>query len=189
MSKFYLDKSYYADKPAKWVSFETTPGLEETKRDIYAKCVPCIVNLYEQLQARRTEIYLGQAYDCWKVVAVLASDEECVQVLAEFEREFLKDQKIKGRFGSGDAEKQTRVIVFSAQNEKEKDLLFEQVSACAGRVNRDARTSFHRGCAELYHELFGDWKAWRQTETLKKPEAVKEIIDRIRKMLFWEKGE
>ena len=31
MAKFYLDKRYYADKPAKWVSFESTPNLEETK--------------------------------------------------------------------------------------------------------------------------------------------------------------
>ena len=189
MGKFYLDKSYYAGKATKWVSFETTPRLEETKRDIYAKCVPCIVNLYGQLQAGSTEVHLGQAYTCWKVVAVLASDEECVQVLAEFEKEFLGDRKAKGRFGSGDAEKPTRVIVFSAQDEKEKDHLFEQVGTCARRVNPYARTSFHRGCAELYHELFGDWKTWRQTETLRKPEAVKEIITRIRKMLYWGKEE
>ena len=127
------------------------------------------------------------AYNCWKVVAVLANDDECVQVLAEFEKEFLGDRKIKGRFGSGDAEKLTKVIVFSAPGEKERERLFEEVAICSRRVNPAAEVFFHRGCAELYHELFGDWKSWRQTNTIKKPEAVKDILARIRKMLFWEK--
>jgi hypothetical protein len=187
VARFYLDKRYYADTPARWVSFESTPNLEETKRDIYGKCVPCISNLYEQLQAGKTEIQLGPAYDCWKIVAVLANDDECVQVLAEFEKEFLGDRTIKGRFGSGDASKPTRVIVFSAPDETEKGKLFEEVAICSRRVNPEAHVSFHRGCAELYHEIFGDWTNWRQTETIKKPELVKEIIARIRKMLFWEK--
>jgi hypothetical protein len=40
---------------------------------------------------------------------------------------------------------------------------------------------------ELYHELFGDWKTWHKKEAIKKPEAVPALIDRIRKVLFWEK--
>jgi hypothetical protein len=187
LARFYLDKSYYADKRAKWVSFESTPNLEETKKDIYGRCVPCISNLYEQLQAGKSEVYLGPAYNCWKVVAVMANDDECVRVLAEFEKEFLGDRRIKGRFGSGDAEKPTRVIVFSALNEREKDRLFEEVSICGRAANPDARTFFHRGCAELYHELFGDSMNWRETETIKKPEAVRDILARVRKALFWEK--
>ena len=187
MGKFYLDKRYYADKPVRWVSFESTPNLEETKKDIYGKCVPCISNLYEQLQAGEIEINLGPAYSCWKVVAVLANDEECTQVLAEFERAFLAERKVKGRFGSGDAEKPTRVMVFSAPDEKERDRLFEEVDISSRRVNPEARVSFHRGCAELYHELFGDSMSWRQTETIRKPDAVKDILARIRKMLFWER--
>ena len=187
MGKFYLDKRYYADKPAKWVSFENTPNLEETKSDIYAKCVPCITNLYEQLQAGKSDVDLGTAYTCFKVVAVLANDEECVQVLTEFEDEFLGDQRIKGRFGSGDAQKPTRVIVFSASGEQEGERLFDQVRICAQRVNPGTHVSFHRGCAELYHDLFGDWKNWKQIETIKDPGAVNEILTRIRKMLFWEK--
>ena len=187
MGKFYLDKRYYADKAARWVSFESTPQLEETRRDIYGKCVPCISNLYEQLQAGKTLVDLGPAYNCWKVVAVLTDDDECLQVLAELEKEFLGERKIKGRFGSGDEQKTTKVIVFAAPNEQEKNRLFEQVSICARRVNHEAQVSSHRGCAELYHELFGDPMRWRQTESIKKPEAVKDIVARIRKMLFWER--
>ena len=188
MAKFYLDKRYYQDKPVRWVSFESTPNLDETKKDIYGKCVPCISNLYEQLQAGKVEINLGSAYSCWKVVAVLANDDECTQVLAEFERKFLEERKIKGRFGSGDAEKQTKVIVFSAPDELERDRLFEEIGICTRRVNPEAHLFFHRGCAELYHELFGDSMGWTQTETIRKPEAMKDVLVRIRKMLFWEKG-
>ena len=187
MGQFYLDKSYYAGKPAKWVSFESTPNLEETKWGIYGKCVPCITSLYEQLQAGKTQINLGPAHTCWKVVAVLANDDECVRLLAEFEKEFLDDRKIKGRFGSADASRSKRVIVFSAPDEEAKDILLAQVRTCAGRIDPQAQTFFHRGCAELYHDLFGDWKNWSQNETIKRPEVVKEIVTRIRKMLFWEK--
>jgi hypothetical protein len=187
MGKFYLDKRYYSGKPLKWISFESTPNLQETKWDIYGKCVPCITNLYEQLQADKTEIDLGPAYNCWKVIAVMANDDACVQLLTEFEKEFLGERKIKGRFGSADAEKPTRVIVFSAPDEGAKDILFEQVQSCAARINPEAQTFFHRGCAELYHDLFGDWKDWRKSERIRKPEAVKEVIARIRKMLFWGK--
>ena len=187
VAKFYLDKRYYADKAARWVSFESTPNLEETKKEIYGKCVPCISNLYEQLQAGKSEVYLGPAYNCWKVVAVMASDDECLQVLTEFEKEFLGDRRIKGRFGSGDEEKPTRVIVFSAPTGKERDRLLEEVSICCRAVNPEARTFYHRGCAELYHELFGDSMNWRETEAIKKPEAIEGILATIRKRLFWEK--
>jgi hypothetical protein len=187
VGKFYLDRGYYANKATRWVSFESTPTLEETKRDIYGRCVPCISNLYEQLQAGKTEIYLGPAYECWKIVSVMADDDECTKVLSEFEKDFLGDRKIKGRFGSGDEKRSTRVIVFSASREDERDRAIEEVSICSRRVNPGSRTFAHRACAELYHELLGDSMHWKQTETIKKPEAVKETLARIRTMLFWEK--
>lgn len=189
MGPFYVDTRLFAGKRLKWVSFEATPSLEETKKDIYGRCVPCISNLYEQLQAGKTEIDLGPAYSCWKVVAVLASDDECMQMLAEFEKEFLGDRKIKGRFGSGDDQKTTRVIVFSAPDEEERERLHEEVSICSRRVSPEAQVFLHRGCAELYHELFGDSKRWRQIETIERPEAINDTLARIRKVLFWDKKE
>lgn len=189
MGKFYLDRRYYAGKETKWVSFENTPNLEETKRDIYGKCVPCITNLYEQLKEGRTLVHLGPAYTCWKVVAVMGGEDECLQLLSEFEKRFLGDQRIKGRFGSGDERKSTRVIVFSAADEAQRDMLLEQVRICAAAVNRDARVFSHRGCAELYHGLFGDPAHWREQEPVKKPEVVPAVLARIREMLYWEKGQ
>jgi len=189
MGKLYLDRRYYAGKETKWVSFESTPTLAETKRDIYGKCVPCITNLYEQLKEGKNLVNLGPAYRCWKVVAVMAGDDECLQLLAEFEKRFLGEQRVKGRFGSGDESRSTKVIVFAVADEAEREILKEQVRICAETVNRDAQVFSHRGCAELYHELFGDPAQWDETESIKKPEAVPAILARIREMLYWEKGQ
>lgn len=187
MARIYIDKRYFTDKKAKWVSFEDTQGLKETKQDIYGKCVPCITNLYEQLKEGKTLINLGPALKCWKVVAVLTSMEECVEVLYELEKVLPEDLKVKGRFGSVDENKTTKVIVFNASGEIQREILYELLQGCAQRINTKGAITFHRGCAELYHELFGDWRTWSENETIKKPEAVPALIDRIRKVLFWEK--
>jgi hypothetical protein len=138
MGKFYLDRRYYAGKETKWVSFENTPTLEETRRDIYGKCAPCITNLYEQLREGKKLVNLGPAYGCWKVVAVMADDDECLRLHTEFEKRFLGEQRVKGRFGSGDERKSTKVIVFSVADGIERENLKEQVRICAQAVNRDA---------------------------------------------------
>lgn len=186
MGRFYLDKRYFQGKAAKWVSFESTPTLESTKKDIYDKCVPCITNLYEQLREGKREIRIGQAKRCWKVVAVLDSEQQCVELLEEFERRYLGNRRLKGRFGSGDADKQTRVIVFNPEDEEEKEALLRQVKICAGKVKADAPVFAHRGCAELYHDLLGDWREWNEVETIKRPELIDGLMEKIRKMLYWE---
>jgi len=189
MSKIYIDKRYFTDKKAKWVSFEDTQGLKETKKDIYGKCVPCITNLYEQLKEGKTEIDLGPALKCWKVVVVLDSMEECVDLLYELEKVLPDDVKVKGRFGSVDERKTTKVIVFNVSGESQRKKLSEMLQDCSKRVNSYAEITYHRGCVELYHELFGDWKTWKEKETIKRPDAVDAIINRIRKVLFWETGD
>jgi hypothetical protein len=185
--KIYIDKRYFTDRKAKWISFEDTQSLQETKIDVYGKCVPCITNLYEQLKDRKTEIDLGPALNCWKVVVVLNSMEECVELLTELEKVLPVEVKIKGRFGSVDENKTTKVIVFNVSDVSQRKRLYVMLRDCFSRVRSRSQVTFHRGCVELYHELFGDWKAWKKTEGIKKPEAVPVIIDRIRKALFWEK--
>ncbi|OPY81129.1 MAG: hypothetical protein A4E64_00059 [Syntrophorhabdus sp. PtaU1.Bin058] len=183
----YIDKRYFAGRKAKWVSFEDAPGLTETKRDIYGRCVPCITNLYEQLKEGRTEIDLGPAFRCWKVVVVLKSAEECVGLLAELENVLPDGVKVKGRFGSVDEGRTTKVVVFNVPDVSQRKRLSKALKDCSVRVCPDAEITFHRGCAELYHELFGNWKTWKKTAGIVRPEAVPVIIDRIRKTLFWEK--
>jgi len=188
MSKIFIDKRYFTDKRAKWVSFEDTQGLKETKKDIYGKCVPCITNLYEQLKEGKTEINLGRALACWKVVAVLGSMDECIELLYELEKDLSDDVKVKGRFGSVDETKTTKVIVFNVSGESQRKNLCTMLRECSRRANISVEISYHRGCVELYHQLFGDWRAWRDNEVIKKPETVPEIINRIRTVLFWDKS-
>ncbi|MCX5813983.1 MAG: hypothetical protein NT178_15760 [Proteobacteria bacterium] len=188
MGKLYIDKRYFAKSKTKWVSFETDPRLKRTKNDIYGKCVPCITNLYEQLSAGKTAIKLGSAFRCWKIVVLLNDIDECTGFLYEFEKDMPEDMYIKGRFGSGDASKNTQVIVFNTENEKEKDLLYNKLKACAAQMNPQPQVLYHKACADLYHELLGDWRQWSETETIKNPDMIKSIVERIRKVLYWEKN-
>lgn len=186
-SRLYIDRRYFTGQAMKWVSFETSPNLKATRSDIYGRCVPCITSLYEQLKEGKEEIDLGQAYHCWKVVAVLDGMDECVRVLEEFEETFLGDRQLKGRFGSVDETKNTRVLVINATTEDDRDRLIREVEECVKRVNPQGTVFFHRGCAELYHEILGDWRYWKRRETIKRPAEIPALIDRIRKMLYWEK--
>ena len=186
MGRFYVDRRFFHGNAAKWVSFESTAELKNTKKDIYGKCVPCITNLYEQLKEGTSEIRLGRAFTCWKVVAVMDDEQQCMEVLEVFERRFLGRRHLKGRFGSADAAKTTRVIVFNAEGEKERKRLFQEMEACAETVNAHSTVSYHRACAELYHDLLGDWRHWKETETVKRPELVNALLEKIRKMLYWE---
>jgi hypothetical protein len=187
MGKLYIDKRYFAESKTKWVSFETDPRLKRTKKDIYGKCVPCIMNLYEQLSAGKTEIKLGSAYHCWKIVVIMKDADECIRFLSEFEKDLPEDINIKGRFGSGDASKNTKVIVFNTENETEKDLLYNSLKACAAQIKPEPQVIYHKACADLYHELFGNWRQWNETVIIKNPAMVKPIVERIRKVLYWEK--
>jgi hypothetical protein len=187
MGRLYIDRKYFAKSPSKWVSFESNPGLERTKKDIYGRCVPCMTGLYEQLKEGKTEINLGNAYQCWKLVVPFKDIEECTLYLYEFEKDFLQDMNVKGRFGSGDPSKTTKVIVFNAESEEERDRLYSTLAACALRTNPEATILVHRACADLYHELLGNWRGWSKTEPIRNPAMVKTILERIKRALFWEK--
>jgi hypothetical protein len=189
MTRIHIGKAYYAKKKMRWVSFETDPVLATTRREIYTRCVPCITNLYEQLRAGNAEVNLGMAFRCWKVVVVLPGDDQCVELLGYFERDFLGERSVKGRFGSGDETKSSRVVVFNAENAEDKDRLLEELRVCAQRINPDAPVTAHRGCIDLYHGLFGDSSNWHEVETIKNPDLVQPILDHIRKVLYWEKKE
>ena len=135
MGRFYFDRRYYTDKALKWVSFESDPHLAATKQAIYGRCVPCITSLYDQLREGKRVLHLGNAFTCWKVVAVMKDEEECLRLISEFESRFLGEMRLRGRFGSGDPGRTTRVVVFNVPEEKEKERLFEEVEICAREVN------------------------------------------------------
>ncbi len=168
-----------------WTSFETDAHLTLTKKNIYGQCFPCIENLLNQLVESRQEIELGQAFDCWKVVAVLGSDEECLKVLERYQKKLRSSRYLQGRFGSGEEGKSgTRAVIINTDNEEERDIILSELEHCAGEVDPDSEVFYSRACAILYGELLGDWRDWGKVTPIKNPGNVGKVIKLIRKVLY-----
>lgn len=189
MKKIYLDKRFWRNVQENWVSFESDPRLRVTKWNIYGRCVPCITNLYQQLQAGKEEIELKEAFHCWKVVAVLRNQEECLEVLKEYEEQFLKDHSVKGKFGSSQPSKPSKVLMFHTEDEAEKERLLKELQICVEKINPEGKVFSQKACANLYYELLGDWREWKEVTPIKNPEMRPVLIERIKKLLYWEKGD
>ncbi|MCX8022065.1 MAG: hypothetical protein N2745_04760 [Syntrophorhabdaceae bacterium] len=185
MGRLYLSGRVFSERNKGWVSFESNPRFDRTKEDIYKRCVPCISHLYEQLKDGKREVDLGYAFDCWKVVVVVDNMDACVDLLSEYERLFLKDRWVKGRFGSGDSTKKTKVVVFNAEDESEKDRLIDELNICIKNTGLNGTVTSHKACAELYHELFGDWGEWKRRVMVKDPSTVPSMLEKIREILYW----
>ncbi len=188
MRKIFLDKGVWRNSRDSWVSFESNPRLHVTKKNIYGRCVPCITSLYQQLQGERDEIELKEAYQCWKVIVVLNDREECLEVLSEYEEHFLRDRSVKGKFGSSQPSKSSKVLMFHTGDEGERDRIIEELRLCAHRVNPQARVFHQRACADLYYELLGDWREWKEITKIKNPHLRPVLLEKIRKLLYWDRG-
>jgi len=156
MGIIYLDRRVWRNSWDNWVSFESDPKLRVTKKNIYSRCVPCITNLYQQLEERREEIELKEAYRCWKVIAVLKDKEECLEVLKAYEEKFLGDHHVKGKFGSSQPSKTSKVLMFHTEDEGERDRLLQELQTCVRGVNPKAEVFYQRACTNLYYDLLGD---------------------------------
>ena len=180
----YISKFPHPDRDSYWISFESDPRLTKTKKDIYDKCLPCIQNLYHQLQEGKSEITLTSAFNCWKIVVVLKSIDECLEFLQRFEEDFLKG-RVYGKMGSGRSKSDTRVIVFHAENEKERDQIYEDLKTCIPKVSPEAKVFISRACAVLYEEILGDWREWKRITPIKYPENMTKILERIKNILHY----
>jgi hypothetical protein len=187
MGKIFLDKRVWRDAGDNWISFESDPKLRVTKKNIYGRCVPCMTSLYQQLQEGKDEVELREAYHCWKVVAVLKDKEECLEVLREYEENFLRDHYVKGKFGSSQPTRPTKVLMFHTEDEVERDRLLEELRACLQKVNPMASVFYQRACANLYYDLLGDWKEWKEVTRIKNPDIRPALLGKIKKLLYWAK--
>ena len=166
-----------------WTSFETNPHLTITKRNIYGQCVPCLENLLQQLGEGKKEIELKKAFNCWKAVAVLKDEKECLGVLERYEQRSPPSRYVRGRFDSKE-ENGTKAVIFHIDGEKERDEILSELEQCAKSVNPKARVFYSRACAYLFEELLGDWKEWKKITPIKYPQNVGEIIRRLKKSLY-----
>ena len=178
--EFHL--GHKSTKNGYWTSFENDPYHSTLKKTIRYRCTPCIENLYRQLIDGRNEIQLDSALNCWKVVAVLNSEVECLQLLSSYQEKFLPYRNVRGRFGSKEAEG-TKAIVINADTEKDRNGLLLELRECAKEINLDSHIFYSRGCAYLFEELLGDWHEWKRVMPIKYPEKIEEVIERIRKAL------
>jgi len=180
----YLGEIPHSEKGTFWVSFESEPDLKKTKANIYGKCLPCIQHLYHQLSHGATEIDLGNAFHCWKVTAVLNGIEECLSLLAEYEKRF-PDGHVYGKLGTGRPLSETKVVVFHAEDEVAAKEVKRRAQACLPAVNKDAHIIVSRACAVLYEEILGDWRQWQPVTPVRHFEKTGMVLERIRKALFW----
>ena len=118
-------------------------------------------------------------------MAVLKDGEECLEVLREYEENFLGDHYVKGKFGSSQTSKESKGLMFHTENEGEKDRLFQELQDCAKKVDPNAKVFCQKACANFYYDLLGDWK---EVTKIKYPDVRPALLERIKKLLYWEKG-
>lgn len=165
-----------------WTSFESDPHLRKTKKNLHQRCLPCIKNLYEQLSDGKQRIDLGLAYECWKVVAVLESIAECLDVLEVYRDQFLPDRYIRGRYGSKDGGG-TQAIVMNAETAAERDQLMKEMQSCLAKLGLQRNLFFSKGCADPYERLLGPWKEWKRRTPIRFNQNRKPVIEQLERVL------
>lgn len=169
-----------------WMSFENHPRLEETKKHIYVRCLPCLEFLYEQLREIPESIRLQNPLHCWKIVVVFDSIDECVELLCLLEEEPPADAAgscIRGRMGTSDRNSPSVVIIFQLLSEGERDVMIEHLRQLAPRINPACSLFFERGCGDLYASLCGDWRNWQEETPIINGQLIPFIRERVNKLL------
>lgn len=179
----YLGRIPFSKRGKFWVSFESDPNLTKTKENIYSRCLPCIQNLYQQLKAGLMEITLRNAYNCWKITAIVNRFEDGISLLSEFERRYPVGH-VYGKLGSGRANLETRVVVFHAEDVAERDRIRAALEKCLPAVKSNRGIQISRACSVIYDDLLGNWEDWLPVTKIKYPENVDSIIERLRRILY-----
>jgi len=165
------------------VSFETHPGLQRTKERLRARCLPCLTALLEQLKSGPSELDLREAWECWKVVAVTASPEECLEVLEEFSRAH-PDEYVYGKFGRGGEHRESCAVIFHTESEERRDRLLELLGEVAARRSPPPLVFCSRACGHPYEELLGPWPEWSRVTPIRYPERVARVKAALRQSLY-----
>jgi len=172
-----------------WMSFENHPRLIETKRNIYARCLPCLEKLYSQLQGNPTSLSLEEPLNCWKVVVILKNFNECLDLLQKYQDEkFPVSHTVRGRVGTNDTNNPNLAVIFYVYDEKERDELVGDLHRIAAEIASNSEFSLfvERGCQDLYVSLCGDWKNWQAVTPIINPSQIERIKEKVGKLL---KGE
>jgi hypothetical protein len=180
--KIYLGRIPHCETGTFWVSFESDPRLSRNKANIQGRCLHCIQNLHNQLRDGNSEIDMGSAYHCWKITAVLENLDRCLELLSEFEKHFPYGH-VFGKLGSGRADTTTKVVVFHADDEIERDRLKDALGQCLEAMGLEVEVLISRGCAVLYEPILGKWSHWRPRTPIRFPERIPGHIERLKQIL------
>ena len=165
-----------------WTSFESDPHLTTTKRAIHLRCLPCIKRFYQQLIDGQDPIDLGSAWDCWKVVVLMETDEECLDLLEAYRDRFLPGDYIRGRFGGREGSAKKAIIV-SAETEAQKDRFMEQMTRCLSDLGLERALFFSKGCADPYEKILGPWQDWQPRTPVKHLENIDGVVSGLERLL------
>jgi len=77
--------------------------------------------------------------------------------------------------------------MFHIEEEGERDRILKKLQACVQRVNPKAKVFYQRACTNLCYDLLGDWKEWKEVTRIKNPDVRPMLLERIKKLLYWEK--
>jgi hypothetical protein len=55
-------------------------------------------------------------------------------------------------------------------------------------VNPRAKVFYQRACTNLYYDILGDWRNWKEATPIKNPSFRPIVMERIKRLLYWEKG-
>lgn len=179
----YLGEIPHGREGSYWVSFESDRAMKMTKANIYGRCLPCIQNLYEQLQEQRQEIRLGTAFHCWKITAVVRDLDQAIELLAEFEKQYPQGH-IYGKMGNGRPGASSNVVVFHADQEAERERLHKALTRCLESLGIGSSVQISRGCAVLYHDILGDGTDWLPVTKIKHPEKAAPLLQKIKELLY-----
>lgn len=175
---------YFSQRASRegWVSFETDPRLRHTKERLRSRCLPCLTGLLDQLKAARQTVALEMAWDCWKVVAVLATREQCLELLTRF-GEAHPEEYLCGKLGTGKG-RRTVAVMFHTENLLRRDRLYALLRAVAAEAFPTARVFYSRACSDPFERLLGPWQAWQQPCPILHPERLDAVRASLRESLY-----
>ena len=174
---------YFSRRTSKegWTSFETSATLEITKSRVFDRCVPCLNGLLEQLRDGCNHIRLEEAWDCWKVVAVVDSYDEGLELLCHYSEAY-PDTYVYGKVGTGRG-RTSYAVMFHVESLERRDELYRQLTEVVRRHSPETATFYSRGCSDPYERLLGSWDQWERRSSLQYPENTKTIISELEESL------
>jgi len=167
-----------------WMSFENHPRLEETKKSIYVRCMPCLEKLHNQLKQAPTELLLEEPLNCWKIVIVLNDFDQCLDLIEVYQDDKLPlSRTVRGRIGTSDKTNPKVTVIFQVNDAGERDELLADLERLAEGITSDYKIYFERGCQDLYRTLCGDCGTWMDVTPIQNPGMVKVVEEKVGKLL------